>query len=162
MIRGSFRYRYPLSCYCVRHHLSIDVARGNLSSLSFTPTLLIGHAQCVRHDRQRGSRHRLKAPFHRLLCIKARHIGIHFEALIAQILSLHAYMNMRRAHKDLSLSLRTIDTRLWRLLPHVLLCFAHLLPTNHSNLSWRRSCAINPSPITNFSFHRRRKPLCAS
>lgn len=41
--------------------------------------------------------HALDGGLPRLLCIKARHIGVNFETLITQILSLHAYMNLRRA-----------------------------------------------------------------
>ncbi len=41
--------------------------------------------------------HALDGGLPRLLCMKARHIGIHFETLITQILSLHAFMNLRRA-----------------------------------------------------------------
>jgi hypothetical protein len=41
--------------------------------------------------------HALDAGLPRLLCLKARHIGPHFEMLITQILSLHAFLNLRRA-----------------------------------------------------------------
>jgi hypothetical protein len=41
--------------------------------------------------------HALDGGLPRLLCMKARHIGISFEILITQILSLHAFMNLRRA-----------------------------------------------------------------
>jgi len=41
--------------------------------------------------------HALDADLPRLLCLKARHIGPHFEMLITQILSLHAFLNLRRA-----------------------------------------------------------------
>jgi transposase len=41
--------------------------------------------------------HALDAGLPRLLCLKARHIGPHFEILITQILSLHAFLNLRRA-----------------------------------------------------------------
>lgn len=48
--------------------------------------------------------HALDGGLPQLLCRKARHIGVHFEALIAQILSPHAYMNMRRAQGLVSLA----------------------------------------------------------
>ncbi|OGP66166.1 MAG: hypothetical protein A2169_14030 [Deltaproteobacteria bacterium RBG_13_47_9] len=41
--------------------------------------------------------HALDGGLPRLLCMKARHIGVNFETLITQMLSLHAYMNLRRA-----------------------------------------------------------------
>jgi transposase len=41
--------------------------------------------------------HALDGGMPRLLCMKARHIGINFESLITQILSPHAFINLRRA-----------------------------------------------------------------
>lgn len=41
--------------------------------------------------------HALDDGLPRLLCLKARHIGPHFETLITQILSMHAFLNLRRA-----------------------------------------------------------------
>jgi len=40
----------------------------------------------------------------KLLCIKARHIGVNFETLITQILSPHAFLNLRRAQGLVSLA----------------------------------------------------------
>jgi hypothetical protein len=48
--------------------------------------------------------HALDAGLPRLLCLKARHIGPHFEMLITQILSLHAFLNLRRAQGLLTLA----------------------------------------------------------
>ncbi|MEO8167534.1 MAG: IS21 family transposase [bacterium] len=50
--------------------------------------------------------HVLDGGLPRLLCMKARHIGINFEMLITQILSLHAYMNLRRAQGLVTLASR--------------------------------------------------------
>ena len=48
--------------------------------------------------------HALDAGLPRLLCLKARHIGPHFEMLITRILSLHAFLNLRRAQGLLTLA----------------------------------------------------------
>lgn len=41
--------------------------------------------------------HSLNGGLQGILCSKARHIGVHFETLITELLSLHAYVNLRRA-----------------------------------------------------------------
>jgi hypothetical protein len=48
--------------------------------------------------------HALDEGLPRVLCMKARHIGLHFEELITQMLSVHAFLNMRRAQGLLSLA----------------------------------------------------------
>lgn len=48
--------------------------------------------------------HALDGGLPRLLCLKARHIGPNFETLITQILSLHAFLNLRRAQGLVSLA----------------------------------------------------------
>jgi len=48
--------------------------------------------------------HALDTGLPRLLCIKARHIGLAFETLITQILSPHAFINLRRAQGLVSLA----------------------------------------------------------
>jgi hypothetical protein len=48
--------------------------------------------------------HALDQGLPKLLCIKARYIGGNFETLITEILSLHAYLNLRRAQGLVSLA----------------------------------------------------------
>ena len=48
--------------------------------------------------------HALDGGLQRLLCLKARHIGVNFETLITQLLSLHAFLNLRRAQGLLTLA----------------------------------------------------------
>jgi len=97
--------------------------------------------------------HVLDGGLPRLLCMKARHIGINFESLIAQILSLHAFMNLRRAQGLVTLAAHyppeIVETAAERALtlraPVAYRSFKHILetlmrdtsvPTDELQLSW--------------------------